>query len=295
MEIFPEASDALKLYNNMKKIFILLLIILLILIIFSFVRFRAGKENKSINQTLAGTGQQEIILSDNRTFYLKTPAINPPYPVIIAIHGRGQSAQAFLSKEKGTETFPHERQGQFTEDALAAGYAVLIPDSGIPFCGKDGAKQWHYSENSEDVKFFGEIFDYIQNNPQLNGNRVYVAGISSGGFMTSRLAMRFSDKIKAVYINSAGDADMSEQYETKGILKCNSTVTFDKSVPIVPKNHPKALIIHGDADGLVPFEMDELYAQGLQNAGVEHEFIAVPGGTHTWFVEYNNKILDWFK
>ncbi|GLI26826.1 hypothetical protein ARHIZOSPH14_10680 [Agromyces rhizosphaerae] len=54
----------------------------------------------------------------------------------------------------------------------------------------------------------------------------------------------------------------------------------------VAQVHPDAppfLLVHGDADSLVPFEQSELFAEALADAGVPVELRRVPGADHVFF------------
>ena len=68
-----------------------------------------------------------------------------------------------------------------------------------------------YSTNvkdSEDLPFFEEILHWINENPQLDSERVYVVGLSSGADMTSRVGMYFGNKrINSIVIHSGAHAD----------------------------------------------------------------------------------------
>jgi dipeptidyl aminopeptidase/acylaminoacyl peptidase len=43
------------------------------------------------------------------------------------------------------------------------------------------------------------------------------------------------------------------------------------------------LLVHGDADGLVPHSQTDILAAALADAGVEHEVVTVEGGDHCFF------------
>ncbi len=62
---------------------------------------------------------------------------------------------------------------------------------------------------------------------------------------------------------------------------------------------PPTLLIHGDADDLVPIsESENMYAE-FQEQGVEAEFITIPGGQHGFrgenAVKANRLRLEWFR
>jgi len=70
---------------------------------------------------------------------------------------------------------------------------------------------------------------------------------------------------------------------------------------ISPVNHaskddPPTLIIHGDADKLVPIQQAEVLVQKLKDAGVEAKLVTKPGAAHGWPDQGKDmvQITDWF-
>lgn len=51
-------------------------------------------------------------------------------------------------------------------------------------------------------------------------------------------------------------------------------------IRFVTPDDPPTLLIHGDADELVPIRNSEILYESLQEAGVESEFITIPGADH---------------
>src|SRR5947208_14122972 len=85
----------------------------------------------------------------------------------------------------------------------------------------------------------------------LDASRRYAMGISSGGCMTSRMAVSYDGAFRAFAIASAS-------YAT-----CGATCT----VPALPPDHPPTLFLHGGMDNIVPVSAmtpyrDELRADG---------------------------------
>lgn len=64
----------------------------------------------------------------------------------------------------------------------------------------------------------------------------------------------------------------------------------------VSKDSAPALIIHGDADKLVPIQQAELVVAKYKEAGVPCELVVKPGAAHGWAGMDKDlvKILDWF-
>ena len=64
-----------------------------------------------------------------------------------------------------------------------------------------------------------------------------------------------------------------------------SSIEYKRVVKASPITHvssatPPFLLIHGDADPVVPFRQSELMQTALQQAGVEVELLRIPGGGH---------------
>jgi acetyl esterase/lipase len=64
----------------------------------------------------------------------------------------------------------------------------------------------------------------------------------------------------------------------------------------VSSDDPPTLIIHGDADKLVPIQQAEILVQALKGAGVEAELVTKPGAAHGWpdLPKDVDRFADWF-
>jgi dipeptidyl aminopeptidase/acylaminoacyl peptidase len=64
---------------------------------------------------------------------------------------------------------------------------------------------------------------------------------------------------------------------------------------VSPDDAP-TLIIHGDADKLVPLQQSELIVEAFKKAGVEAKLVVKPGAGHGWptIVLDFKTIADWF-
>lgn len=64
----------------------------------------------------------------------------------------------------------------------------------------------------------------------------------------------------------------------------------------VSPDDPPTLIIHGDADTLVPIQQAELIVEKLSKAGVEAKLVTKPGAAHGWpgIEKDQATIADWF-
>ncbi len=64
----------------------------------------------------------------------------------------------------------------------------------------------------------------------------------------------------------------------------------------VSDDDPPTLIIHGDADKLVPIQQSQLIVERLQQAGVQAKLVVREGGAHGWpnISEHIPMLVDWF-
>jgi dipeptidyl aminopeptidase/acylaminoacyl peptidase len=68
----------------------------------------------------------------------------------------------------------------------------------------------------------------------------------------------------------------------------------------VTSDDPPTLLIHGDADRLVPIGQSERIHGALKGAGVVTEFVTIPGGDHGFTnAEHMRRavelMVDWFE
>lgn len=141
------------------------------------------------------------------------------HPVIISLHGR-----------LGTAI----RQMKFADFKPVADRdkVIIICPQGIDRSWNDGRGTPANSKGVNDVKFIDQLITYIINTYNADPGRIYVTGMSNGGFMTSRLACELNNRIAAIAVVAASmDEDMGYQ----------------------PTKPMPAMYIQGTKDPLVPF------------------------------------------
>ena len=242
-------------------------------VVYLLVVDHAEKKSTTVSDII-----QEKITIDGREFIFSKGENVKNAPIIIFLHGGAQDDNVWFSEND---------QALIVKSALERGYAVIAPDSLVPLC--ENEKQWDYRENSTDFAFFDEIFNYIWSRDDLDSDRIYVAGISIGGFMASRLAEHYGDLIDAIAIHSGGNAD-NLYLDPVGL--CYVEYYYDRTT--IRPDHPRTLLIHGDNDSTIPIEASLKYYGALKDAGRGVKLIVKEDGEHNWYPEYNDEILDWF-
>jgi predicted esterase len=104
-------------------------------------------------------------------------------------------------------------------------------------------------------------------------------GISSGGFMTSRMAVSYPGRFRAL-------ADHSGSYAT-----CSDVCTVPTPLPA---NHPPTLFLHGDTDLVVPITAIQPYIDALNAEGFETQLVTDAVAGHQWLSEAVQAIPAWF-
>jgi polyhydroxybutyrate depolymerase len=174
-----------------------------------------------------GQSQQkaEQIMSGGikRTFVTYIPLLNDVAyrpPLLISLHGRlgtGERTMAF---------------SDFRPMADKDKFIIVCPD-GINRSWNDGRVTPAEKKGIDDVEFIRELIAYMVNVYHVDSSRVYVTGMSNGGFMASRLACARDVPIAAIAVVAA---------------------SMDKGMDYTPVHALPVMYIQGTADPLVPYD-----------------------------------------
>ncbi len=134
-----------------------------------------------------------------RSLVMHEPKIRPAgkCPLLIALHGGGGTGRDMIRLT----------QGRFNELADANGFYVVYPDG--------HKKHWNdmrrnvedsaHLTNVDDTGFLSSMIDRMKIRYGIDGDRIFVTGISNGGFMSLRLACELSTKIHGAAIVCAAE------------------------------------------------------------------------------------------
>ncbi|MEH3140223.1 MAG: esterase [Mycobacterium kyogaense] len=149
--------------------------------------------------------------------------------LVINLHGAGQTGR---DQEVGT-----------SYDAVADryGFVVAYPD-GVDMSWADGrGGSVPERQGVDDVGFLSALITQLTGEYGVNPGRVFVTGMSAGGFMAQRLACDRADLVAAV-VSVSG--------------------TLGATVPCAPSRPVSVLAVHGDADPVVPFGGGPMVGRG---------------------------------
>jgi len=191
-------------------------------------------------------------------------------PVIIDLHG-------YLS------TSADEREiSDFTDLADENGIIMVWPQSltgdnclggtgPIPASGNKWTIGW--DKTSRDVAFIDALIDKIGVDYHADLNRIYVTGLSDGGFMVYSLACALSNKIAAV-------ASVAGSMTGDLMTNCNP----GRALPV--------LNIHGTADQLISWDGDPSCGSGYSSVMSTVDFWKSQSGCNDNFDELNFDDID---
>ncbi|MCP4191541.1 MAG: alpha/beta hydrolase [Planctomycetaceae bacterium] len=155
---------------------------------------------------------------------------------------------------------------------------------------------------------------------QIDPDRIGIVGASAGGHLASLVALRQKTPVAAAgvffpptdFLKFEGKPIDPQEQDGLGALaralafpdgidslteaEIQSGLKSISPAHQVTAEAPPFLLIHGDADRVVPLEQSERLVAALKKNDVPVELIVKPGGGHPWFtipVEVS-KLADWF-
>lgn len=222
---------------------------------------------------------------EERTVLWQVPKGTAPaagWPTVVMFQGTG-ATPVLTWAASPAEPFGAYNQTKVVQHLLDAGYAVLTPAThlgGVTFWDTNNPLVPDYFA-SNDHALMLEIFDGLDAGAfgAARGNRLYATGISSGGYMTSRMGLAYPERFKALAV-AAGS------YATCIGIVCG--------IGPIPANHPPTLFLHGGIDPIVPLFTMDAYRDALDEIGVETRRVVDPLSAHRWIDASPDEVLHWF-
>ncbi len=205
------------------------------------------------------------------------------WPAVVYFQGSFVTGTSAFSAQVGSP-FGEYNLTLTVKALLDAGYAVIAPNAAMM-----GSTFWEtnvppYSTSwagSPDDIFITRTLAAIASGAfgPIDSARLYAMGISSGGFMTSRMAISYRGVFRAL-------ADHSGSFAT-----CSAIC----SVPTpLPADHPPVLFLHGDTDTVVPMSAVRPYLDALAAEGHDTQLVTDANAGHEWLAAAVSSIPAWF-
>lgn len=158
-----------------------------------------------------------------------------PAPLVVALHGYGGDAEGILDLPGLVTTA--DDQG-----FLLAAPEGTMDQAGRQFWDATDACCNFYGQGVDDSKHLARVIDAVARDYAVDPARVFVLGISNGGFMAHRLACDDAEQVAAI-VSIAGAQD-------------GNAAACEPARPV------SVLQVHGTADEVVPFDGGALVVGG---------------------------------
>lgn len=179
---------------------------------------------------MANRAEAQTVMVDGveREFIIHVPSSVEPQPAaVVVLHGGSSRADGI------------RRLTDFDDLADEHGFIAVYP-YGLNQQWNDGREG---ISNADDLAFFDILFDTLIDQYAIDPARIFVTGMSNGGFMAMRLACARSERVSGVAI---------------------VTATFGEDVICQPQTPLAMLIMNGTDDPLVPYDGGEVTVLGTQ-------------------------------
>ena len=217
-----------------------------------------------------------------RDVYYALPQTQAPakgYPVAFIFQGSFFSID--FQRRQG-DPFEGYNEILLIKELLDNGYMVVAPKAAGGLFWQTNIIGLNY-EISADRYFIDQVLSELkaQTMGPADLSNLFAVGISSGGYMTDRMAISHKHTpFKALAIASASHA-------TCGGPMCDIP---DKANP----DHPPTLFMHGKKDVVVPLFIMKKYEKLLRRAGVPTKKVIDAKATHAWLDAAPHEVLTWF-
>lgn len=179
-----------------------------------------------------------------------------PYPVVLFLHGAGATGEDGRKQVSGIAAAIRRDEKSFPA-------IVIFPQS--------QKRTWR--AGSEDGKRAMAILDEVEKQYKVDNKRVYLTGLSMGGFGTWSLGLAYPDRWAAL-VPICGGGDPRQAAKIKA-LPC--------------------WCFHGDEDPTVKVDLSRNMIKALKEAGGDPKYTEYPGvGHNSWTKAYASKELyEW--
>jgi predicted esterase len=188
---------------------------------------------------------EEIPLDEQYLIYLPKEYEDQqkPWPLLLFLHGVGQREAPPELIEQG-KNFP---------------FIIVAPVIAMP--------EWS-------ADFVDSVLNEVTERYRVDEDRIYVTGLSMGGFGTWTIALAYPERFAAIApICGGGDPEMVESIK-----------------------HLPVWVFHGAKDDTIPIERAQEMVDALERVGGNVKFTIYPEGGHdVWRETYNNpELYEWF-
>lgn len=199
-------------------------------------------------------------------------------------------------------SWPFSRALPMHQALCGAGYAVLLPNPrGSASYGQDFGTWRSADLGGADCDDILACCDDLIERGVADATRMFVAGVSYGGFMTAWIVGHSHRFLAATavaapveHLSQALSSDLTDisRFLLGGTAWQQAEVYRERSpVSYLPEVTTPVLVMHWEGDQRVPITQGEILYTGLRVLGKEAEMVRYPGGSH--FLRTPSQAVDW--
>jgi polyhydroxybutyrate depolymerase len=187
----------------------------------------------------------------------KTVDLSKPAPLVVAFHGMLIDSKDFMP-----------RYTRLNETAAKHEFIIAYPNA--------IDRSWGLAPDKvkNDLAFFDALLGKVSADYKIDPDRVYVLGMSNGGYFAHLVAKERSKTVAAATSHSGPLG-----------LQTLLGVNADRKFPV--------LIIHGDQDRLLPVDWARENRDKYKREGHEVKYVEVAGMGHTWATKLDINETIW--
>ncbi len=201
--------------------------------------------------------------NETRTYRLVVPNtidLSKPVPLVIAFHGM---------LIDGKDVMP--KYSRLNETAKEKRFIIAFPEA--------VGKSWGIAPDKvkSDIAFFDALLAQVNAGYKIDPDRVFVLGMSNGGYFAHLIGKERSQTVAAVASHSGPLG-----------LQTLLGIRADRKFPV--------LILHGDEDPIFPVEFARENRDKYEREGHEVKYVELKGQGHMWATKanINETIWDFF-
>lgn len=268
----------------------------LLLLLFVALVAAVGKSTRcsgSNTTTIVCSYQYLVLPESNRSVYFQLPDGNPPsagWPFVVFFQG------SFFGPEfdwnlSASDPFGAIRQIDMFWELLTKGIAVVAPSALDSLAWETNAPPYDVDPNlwykSDDFLMMSELLNATASatlpfGAPLDNDNVFAMGISSGGYMTSRVAIDLPPGTFRAVVDSNG-----------AYMTCLGPACVTPAK--VPSTHPPTMLLYGGLDPLVPFWTVLDYQATLKASNVTVKAVRCLTCTHEWIPDAKASVVPFFE
>ncbi len=204
---------------------------------------------------------------------------NQPTPIVFNFHGRAMNA------------WQQEMFSGMTPVADDNGFIVVYPE------GTGASQTWNagvccgsaQANNIDDVGFTAAMIDELESKLCIDTERVFVVGMSNGGYMSHKIGCELADRITAIGA-VAGTMPFGDCSPAEPMPVLHFHGTADSIVPYngfagvdgAPASMDKWADLNNCGGTEVYFDQGDVTCERWTGCDAEVRFCTIDGGGHTW-------------